>query len=227
MELTSLTSIDKESWEHIYNHKEICEALLSEGSHVAKALYHSKVYHIHNMHGPLCDETAFIMLTSLNRGLYDYLVIKLNLSFAQCCFDNRAHTHIITDLYSLVFAGDKIIDSYAKCLLESKENHLYIEKICNYINTHISEDLSLAKVSSVVYLSKNHICTMFKSLVGTTYCEYIKQQRIRHARVLLRTTNRSIDEIAALCGYNSPTYFATVFKTEIGMTPSAFRSSIK
>lgn len=223
MNLEFQSSSDEGYWEHIYNHKSICEALLTEGNRVAKALFHSKVHHIHNMHGAVCEETTFLLLTSLNRSLYDYFLIRLNLSFAKCCFENRAHTHIVTDLTSVLKAGDQIIDAYTECLAKSRENRSHIEKICEYIRTHLSEDLSLAKVSSEVYLSKNHLCTTFKSLTGSTFCDYVRQQRIQHARILLSTTRHSIDEIAALCGYNSSTYFSTVFKNEMGVTPSAFR----
>lgn len=217
------TQTDKEYWEHIYNHKPICEALLSEGSRVARALFRSKVNHIHNMHRPFGDETGFILLTSLNRSLYDYILMQLNLSFTKCCFENRAHSHSLGDLESLLRAGDKIINAYADCLDESKNQHSHIEKVYSYINSHLGEDLSLARVSSEVYLSKNHLSTLFKNLTGSTFCDYVKQQRIQHARILLSTTDRTIDEIADQCGFNSSTYFSTVFKHEMGVTPSAFR----
>lgn len=218
---------ESEYWEHLYNNKQICEALVHEGVRVAEALFRSKVYHMHNVHGPFCEETAYILLTSLNRSLYDYLVMQSSLSFTKCCYENRAHMHDVSDLDAILRSGSRIVNAYGKCIQEGQANHSRIEKACSYINAHISEELTLAKVSSEIYLSKNHLCSIFKNLTGLTFCDYVRQQRIQHARILLATTDRSIDAIAASCGFNSSTYFSTVFKNEMGMTPSVFRQEYR
>lgn len=214
----------REYWEHLYNHKQICEALAQESSRMAKVLFHSKVNHLIQIHHITpSDEIAFIMLTSLNRSLYDYFVMHLNLSFTECCYNNRAHTHKIKDVATLLFAGEKIIDAYSHCLENSRASYSLIEKAYRYINTNLSGDLSLDTVSSEIFISKSHLCYIFKTYTSFTFCEYVRQQRIQYARILLVSTKKSIDDIAAESGFHSPTYFATVFKNEMGLTPSAFR----
>ena len=224
MKLSQLSQSDKEYWEHLYNHKQVCESLVNEGTQIAKAIFRGKVNHINNVHGPLSDETAYILLTSLNRSLYCYFLHQLNLSFTECCFNCRTHSCDVSDLEAILKAGNRIIDAYAEQISQSSVNYSHIEKACNYIRSHLSEDLSLARVSAEVYLSKNHLCHIFRTLTGVSFGEYVKQERIQRARILLCTTDSSIDDIAAECGFNSSTYFTTVFRKEMGIAPSIFRS---
>lgn len=215
---------DTDILEHLYNHKQICEALLNEGSRVAKALFHGKINHLYTSQSePPSVEFAYILLTSLNRSLYNFFVMQLNLSFTECCFKNRAHIYDVSGIDALLTSGYMIIDSYAECLDSSRANQSLIEKTCNYIMTHLGDDLSLAKVSAEVYLSKSYLSHIFKQLTGETFNDYVRKQRIHRARTLLTSTDMAIDDIASACGFNSSTYFATVFKTEMGISPTAFR----
>ncbi len=211
-------------WESLYNHKEICESLTKENIRVAKALFQSKVKHLSRLNdGPLSPETNCILLNSLNRSLYDYFLFHKKISFAKCCYKNRVHMFKAETTEAVLNAGFCVIDAYAATLEASQTGHSHIEKACAYIQSHLSEDLSLSKVSQEVFLSKSHLCHIFKTLMGTTFCDYVRQQRVQYARMLLATSNKSIDDISSACGFHSSTYFATVFKTEMGMSPSAFR----
>ena len=75
------------------------------------------------------------------------------------------------------------------------------------------------------YSSANAIlCETFRSLVGCTFWDYVRQQRLPHARLLLTTTTQ-FEEIAQACGFQSVTYFAAVFKGEMDMPSTQFRRS--
>ena len=211
-------------WESLYNHKEICESITKEHLRVSKALFQSKVKYLLSLNkGPLTPETIYMLLTSLNRSLYDYCLFQKKLSFSKCCCQNRAYMTQVQDTPSLLQAGYSIIDSYAAALEAAQTGHTHIEKACAYIQSNLDEDLSLSQVSQEVFLSKSHLCHIFKTLMGTTFCDYVRQQRVEYARKLLATSTKSIDDISCACGFHSSTYFATVFKTEMGMSPSAFR----
>lgn len=221
------SSYPYEYWEHLYNHMQIGQALAQEGSRMAKVLFHSKVQHLIKIHHITpSDEIAFIMLTSLNRSLYDYFVIQLNLSFTECCYNNRTHSHQIRDVESLLAAGENVIDAYSRCLDSSRSSHSLIEKICEYIKANLNGDLSLDAVSTEMFISKSHLCCLFKAYTHSTLSEYVRQQRVQLARIMLVSTRKSIDEVADACGFHSSTYFATVFKNEMGMSPSAFRRDL-
>ena len=70
---------------------------------------------------------------------------------------------------------------------------------------------SLDAVNKAVFISKRHLCAIFRLLVGCTFGDYVRQRQLTHARLLLTTTTQS-EEIAQVCGFQSVTYFAAVFK---------------
>ena len=206
----------------------ICEALVREGVDAAAALFRRRVEILAGQtSGPPGQETAFVLLTSLNRSLYDFLLLEFGVSLAQCCYRHRAHACDIHSACAILRAARAMLEDYAAGLRHSRANRPHIEKACAYIRAHLAEDLSLERVCAAVFLSKSYLCQIFKSLLGCTFGEYVKQQRILRARTLLASTGQSIEEIAAACGFASPTYFATVFKSAVGMTPSAFRRSLR
>ena len=212
-------------WELLYNQHAVCEALVLENAEVAKALFHRQVDRLVHLHGPLGIEQAFILLTSLNRGLYNYLQYQLNLSLTACCYDNRVPVQGVHDMPDVFQAGDRIIMAYDAAIRANQGSRTHIEKACAYVQTHLDGDLSLSAVSEAVYLSKCHLCEIFRELVGCTFGDYVRQQRLTRARLLLRTTARTIEDIARSCGFQSATYFATVFKNELGMSPTQFRQT--
>ena len=228
MECLDQRPISSEEWELLYNHMSICEALVREGVDVAAALFRRRVEILAGQtSGPPGQETAFVLLTSLNRSLYDFLLLEFGVSLAQCCYRHRAHACDIHSACAILRAARAMLEDYAAGLRHSRANRPHIEKACAYIRAHLAEDLSLERVCAAVFLSKSYLCQIFKSLLGCTFGEYVKQQRILRARTLLASTGQSIEEIASTCGFASPTYFATVFKSAVGMTPSAFRRSLR
>ena len=228
MECLDQRPISSEEWELLYNHMPICEALVREGVDAAAALFRRRVETLAGQtSGPPGQETAFVLLTSLNRSLYDFLLLEFGVSLAQCCYRHRAHACDIHSACAILRAARAMLEDYAAGLRHSRANRPHIEKACAYIRAHLAEDLSLERVCAAVFLSKSYLCQIFKSLLGCTFGEYVKQQRILRARTLLASTGQSIEEIAAACGFASPTYFATVFKSAVGMTPSAFRQSLR
>ena len=229
MECRANIPVQTDEWELLYNHMQICEALVQEGAPVAKALFALRVERFTSREGGLLsDETAIILLTSLNRSLYDYLLFPVGISFSHCCYDNRlyAHAGVGQSAGTLRRAGAAILDAYAQELRQNHAQRTHIERICAYVRAHLTEDLTLERVAREAYLSRCYICQLFKSLMGCTFGEYVKRERIQRARALLASTGKSIEEIAAACGFGSATYFATVFKGIMGMTPSAFRHSL-
>jgi AraC family transcriptional regulator len=60
-------------------------------------------------------------------------------------------------------------------------------------------------------------------MIGTTPHQYLLQQRIERAKQLLKEGDRSIIDIAFLCGFKSYSYLSKQFRYFTGMTPTAYR----
>lgn len=67
---------------------------------------------------------------------------------------------------------------------------------------------------------------MFKQNTGEVFSRYLTKVRLEHAIVLLSNTDKSIDEIAYECGFNSISYFSYAFKKEFLVSPLKYRIRI-
>jgi AraC-like DNA-binding protein len=83
---------------------------------------------------------------------------------------------------------------------------------------------SLDEVSNALSMSPR---TLKRKLAarGTTFSELLDRERCEHALLLLRSSQRSIDDIAQRLGYSTPPNFVRAFRRWLGTTPAAYRRS--
>lgn len=104
-----------------------------------------------------------------------------------------------------------------------KKVNRQIDYIKSYIDTNYNEDIKLEDLSSMAYMNKFHLISEFKQSYRITPIEYLILKRIEIAKNLLISTNQTMEEISALVGFNSQSYFNQVFKKKVDQTPSQFR----
>jgi AraC-like DNA-binding protein/mannose-6-phosphate isomerase-like protein (cupin superfamily) len=92
-----------------------------------------------------------------------------------------------------------------------------------YIQEHYSRNITLDTLSRMAFLSPFHLTRVFKAEYGMTPIHYLIQYRIEAAKQYLRGTRDSVERIAQLVGYESPTHFQYVFKQRVGQTPGQYR----
>jgi AraC-like DNA-binding protein len=96
-------------------------------------------------------------------------------------------------------------------------------KIVDFVESYLSRDISLCDLATMAFMSPSHFRRSFRIAFGVSPYKYVVSRRLASAMHLLRTTELSIAEIAGLCGFRSPPYFATVFRTRFGAAPTEFR----
>lgn len=109
-----------------------------------------------------------------------------------------------------------------------KNHYDYTEKfveICNYINNHCTENLTLDDISKIAGFSKFHFSRLFKQFNNITYYKYLNQTRITYAVPFLENEENSITDIALSSGFNSLSTFIRIFKQEKRCTPSEYRKA--
>jgi AraC-like DNA-binding protein len=95
-------------------------------------------------------------------------------------------------------------------------------EMLGYIEKHFRR-CTLGELARRFHFNPNYLGNLLKDRTGFTFTELVQKQRLNRAALLLRTTERSIGEIAADCGYESPGYFHRLFKSRYGTTPSRYR----
>ena len=107
---------------------------------------------------------------------------------------------------------------------EEKSNSI-IEMAEEYIKDNFHKDVSLDEVSKTVNISPYYFSKIFKEGTGKNFIEYLTNIRMERAKELLSTTEHSMKEICAMCGYSDPNYFSRSFKKNVGVTPTEFKNT--
>lgn len=124
---------------------------------------------------------------------------------------------LIVDLLTIALSSgmdDKQYDSALKQKLAA---------VHSYIDEHFNEDLSLEKLASEFYISKFYLTREYKKIYGKTIFQHIITARINYGKQLLRFSDKSVEEISHLCGFNDQSYFARQFKKAENLTCFSYR----
>lgn len=98
-----------------------------------------------------------------------------------------------------------------------------VMSLLKWIESHNSEQITLAKISEVSGLSEKYLCRIFKEYTSKTIMDYVNESRIEKACVAMQT--QSITEAAFSCGFNDLSYFCKTFKKYKGLTPSEYKKA--
>ena len=100
-----------------------------------------------------------------------------------------------------------------------------INRVLDYIDRHLSEELSLNKLAQVAYFSPFHFHRIFSAFQGETINQFIQRIRLeRAATALLSNTERPVTDIALDTGFSSSSSFARAFRDMYGMSASEWRA---
>ena len=106
---------------------------------------------------------------------------------------------------------------------QMSQKHLRINGAISHINRHFREKCSLATLCHIARMSKSTLQRNFLNATGNSPRQYQLQLRITEATLLLRTTTKSIDEIALELGFSDRNYFSRQFQRITGNSPGKFR----
>ena len=109
---------------------------------------------------------------------------------------------------------------------DSPRMNSLIRSVCDYIGAHYADQLSIAALAEMVYLTPTYLCVLFKKNTGKTLNGYITDVRLDEACRRLNMTNIHLQDICYQVGYLSPSYFSRLFKSRFGVSPSQYRASL-
>jgi len=98
-----------------------------------------------------------------------------------------------------------------------------VRRVCEYIDSHLDEDLRLETLAKTARLSVSHFARSFRDTVGLPPHHYVLQRRIDRAREMLIGTETPLSEIAVTIGFADQSHFARHFHRLVGIAPSVFR----
>jgi len=110
----------------------------------------------------------------------------------------------------------------------NKTDEDFLKKLNSTLIENLSEtDLSVEKISEIMGISVSTLYRKVKALTDLNSVEYVRLTRLKKAAELLAEGNYRINEISYLVGFSSPSYFATSFQKQFGISPSQFVRKLK
>lgn len=133
-----------------------------------------------------------------------------------------AHIHISSHMHSAF---------NAVCLAALEKDNVSIKNsraddvrsVIKYIETNYFNSITVDDMIKDIHISKYHFIRRFKRAMGITPYSYLTNYRINMSKRLLRTTNRTVAEVAEICGFLDTSNFITHFKKHTGQKPLQYR----
>lgn len=102
-----------------------------------------------------------------------------------------------------------------------------IENAVLYFNENFYTTVNIGQYALSKHMSTCWFIRSFKQYTGMTPVQYITSLRLANAQSLLESTDYSVNEIAAIIGYDNPLYFSRIFKKHMGKAPSHYRKNLE
>ncbi|MES2038160.1 MAG: AraC family transcriptional regulator [Pseudomonadota bacterium] len=97
-------------------------------------------------------------------------------------------------------------------------------RVLQYIDTHLDEDLSVERLSTIAAFSKFHFHRQFSEYFGLAAFRYVQLLRLKKAMYELAfRSHKQVINIALDNGYESSEAFSRAFKKSLGLSPAQFR----
>jgi AraC family transcriptional regulator len=98
-------------------------------------------------------------------------------------------------------------------------------RVVAFIEEHLDEDLSIARLAAVTAISASHFKTLFKRTAGVPVHEYVIQRRVERAKTLLSRGDLPASQVALSAGFAHQSHMARAMRRLLGTTPRAIANS--
>ena len=106
---------------------------------------------------------------------------------------------------------------------QSKKEKEFCQKTVKFISENYNKKTSSKDIAKNLHYSQSYFCRAFRNNFGVSFTDYLNMYRVYKAKESLLKKATTVTEVSESCGFESPTYFARMFKKYIGMTPTEFQ----
>ena len=144
-------------------------------------------------------------------------------------FRNRGlyYAPIVNKLMSALFV--LLLRNHSNTLVTGFSDHLNfsqkITSVLQYIRDNV-QSLTLPELAKKFSYSERQVSRLLVKYTGKSFTTILQDTRMQQACMLLRESNRTVNEIVFQCGYKNQHHFYTMFKNYYGKTPAQYRRDI-
>lgn len=161
----------------------------------------------------LCSRAAILGGVSPEGGynLADYYILRIEAA---------------DSVNAVQYCTGEMLEAFMRRICQCKVNSRYspaVSTCMDYIETHISEKISLEAMARELGYSSYYLSSKFQKEVGESLNHFISRQKVEQAKQLLANHNISAADVSERLAFSSPSYFTAIFRKYTGVTPSAWQ----
>lgn len=113
---------------------------------------------------------------------------------------------------------------YIASAMVQNQGHAITERARRWLNQRLDQPWTMAELAQHCHSSPRTLLRRFQEALGRSPVQYAQQLRVERAKALLETTQLSLEDITARCGYQDVSTFSKIFKRWAQVTPKDYRS---
>jgi len=103
----------------------------------------------------------------------------------------------------------------------------WLVAVLDLLHEKFLEPITLGSIAQLVGVHPAHLARVFRRFHGCTVGDYVRKLRFELGCRLLANSDRPLVEIALSAGYADQSHFSRSFKRQMGLSPAAFRDSVR
>jgi signal transduction histidine kinase/DNA-binding LacI/PurR family transcriptional regulator/AraC-like DNA-binding protein/DNA-binding LytR/AlgR family response regulator len=176
---------------------------------------------------PVVDGFAVLEAMRERESTRDVPVIVLSAQILTTQDMTRLQQGVAAILAKGIFTSAEVLAQVETVLNRRKHLSSDVQRVVRqamaYIHEQYALPISRSDLATHVGISERHLTHCFRQETGLTPVTYLNRYRIRQARTLLEQGGLNVTEVALAVGFSDSSYFARVFREEIGVSPHAYQ----
>lgn len=101
-----------------------------------------------------------------------------------------------------------------------------LNRVLDFMGQNFARETRLWELAELAGMSPHYFCDLFKRSTGLSPHQYLLRYRIDRAKILLRSPQFGIGQVAKATGFVDQSHFTKVFRRMVGVTPTQFRQML-
>ncbi len=126
---------------------------------------------------------------------------------------------LVTELFAIILRNGLVSDGVSGGSNDILHLYELIEPALEHIRNHYADVITVEDLAQRCKISRYYFCRIFKIVTKKSAMEYLRDYRMDVADIILTNADKSVTQIAQLCGFDDVNYFCRCYKAQYGISP--------
>ena len=163
-------------------------------------------------------------IKAMEYGADGYITKPFSIELLLARIDNLlTQRRALFERFTSQSARNQVVELKPKDVVVTDRDQAFLKNVMEWIGSNVeNSELTIDQLSTHLGMGRTTMYNKLKSLTGKSPVELIKEYRINKSRLLLKTGQFSVSEVAYKVGFSDPGYFSRCFREQFGMSPAEY-----